>query len=447
MDPGSWGMGVIGKSVKENAMKILMSSLAIDGHFNPLTGIAMRLQGHGHDVRWYTGRRYAPKLAQLGIAHYPFERAVEHTPENLNELYPERARLKGPRAIAFDGEKVFASNVGNFFEDIKDIRREFPFDVLVADAAVYVQRLMRDILGVPVVSVVAIANMQRDALVPPQFFGLKPAAGWWGRLRDDAMRVLSEKVVMAPAQRLYARTLAGYGVSLGKQDFFSDDPYLSASAVIQSGTESFDFPRETSNPRVHYVGPLLPYRGPERQPLTYSDRLGRYGRTVLVTQGTVDNKDLSKLIIPTIEALKDTDTLVVAATGTSGTEQLRLRYPQDNVVIEDYIDFDSALEQADVFVTNGGFGGVLLSLSHGVPLVCAGLKEGKNDVNAHVDYHGVGVNLRTESPSAERIRAAVDRVTREPRWAERAGEFQAEMRLLDPQDTALRLIQAVAPSR
>src|SRR6478735_3082872 len=137
-------------------MKILMASLAIDGHFNPLTGVAMRLQADGHQVAWYTGLRYGPKLAELGIAHFPFRRAVEHTPENLNDLFPERVRLKGPRLVSFDGEKLFASNVGHFFSDIRDLRQQFPFDVLVADGAVYVQRLVTELLSVPVVSVIAV---------------------------------------------------------------------------------------------------------------------------------------------------------------------------------------------------------------------------------------------------------------------------------------------------
>src|SRR5215203_2215830 len=306
-----------------------MASLAIDGHFNPLTGIGMRLLANGHDVRWYTGSRYESKLAELGIPHFPFRRAVEHTPENLNELYAERAVLKGPRAASFDAEKIFASNVGHFFDDIRDIRAEFPFDLLLEDGAVYVQRLVTEILGVPVVSVIAINNMQRDPLVPPLFFGLKPAAGPLGRLRDRALKVISDKLVMAPAQRLYARILAEYGVTLAPDDLLSDEPYVASTAVVQSGTASFEYQPSIANPRVHYVGPLLPYRRSQSQPLTFTDRLGRYGRTVLVTQGTVDNRDPSKLLVPTIEALKDTDTLIVVSTGNSGTAEFRSRYAAD----------------------------------------------------------------------------------------------------------------------
>lgn len=103
-------------------MKVLLASQAIAGHFNPLTGIGVRLKDEGHDVGWYTGGTLAGKLEELNIAHYPFVRAIEHTADNLPALYPQRARLKGPRAIRFDGERIFASNLTNFFEDIRDVQ-------------------------------------------------------------------------------------------------------------------------------------------------------------------------------------------------------------------------------------------------------------------------------------------------------------------------------------
>lgn len=65
-------------------MKILLASQAIDGHFNPMTGIGVRLQQEGHKVGWYTGGSLAGRLAELGLKHYPFDRAVEHTAENLS---------------------------------------------------------------------------------------------------------------------------------------------------------------------------------------------------------------------------------------------------------------------------------------------------------------------------------------------------------------------------
>ena len=427
-------------------MKVLVASQAVDGHFNPMTGIAKHLQLSGHDVRWYTGATLAPRVEALGIPFYPFVRAVEHTADNLDELYPERARLKGPRAVRFDGDKIMVSNVGHFFADIKDIRKHFPFDVLLLEGSVYVQRLVRQVLDVPVVSVIAISNMERDPWVPPLFMGLKPATGRRGRLRDRALTRLSDLLILGLGQRHYVQILADHGIRVPKGMILTDEPYTMSSVVVQTGTESFDYPRSRTNPRVHYVGPLIPHPSGQRAPATV-DWSSDFERTVLVTQGTVDNVDHDQLIVPTIEALRDsgTHTRLLVATGGSGTAELRRRYPQDNVVIEDYLDFGEVLDHADVYVTNGGFGGVLQSLVHGVPLVCAVIKAGRNDVAAHVDYHGVGIDLRTETPKAAAIRAAVDRVCVEPSFRQRAAEFREEMRTLDPLETVRELVEGLAP--
>ena len=304
------------------------------------------------------------------------DRAVEHTGDNLNELYPQRARLKGPMAIRFDGERIFASNVTNFFEDIRDVYQRFPFDAVVMDNSMFVQRLVAVVLGKPVVSFVAIGNMESDPLVPPMFFGFAPARTPADKILHAGARLVSDQFVTKPARTSYARQLQAYGLRTRRGTPITDETYLWSHAIIQTGTASLDFPRRNVNPKVHYVGALLPYRAPAprrpggrhraRQPTADARQPtadGTHRRTVVVTQGTVDNRDPAKLMIPAIEALKDTDSLVIVATGGANTEELRRRYPQPNVVVEDYVDFARVFPATDVFVTNGGFGGVLLSLS------------------------------------------------------------------------------------
>lgn len=83
-------------------MKILLASMPADGHFNPLTGIAVQLTGRGHDVRWYAGPTYGARLDRLGMPWFAYERATEVMASNLNQLFPERATLKGPKLISFE---------------------------------------------------------------------------------------------------------------------------------------------------------------------------------------------------------------------------------------------------------------------------------------------------------------------------------------------------------
>ena len=65
------------------------------------------------------------------------------------------------------------------------------------------------------------------------------------------------------------------------------------------------------------------------------------------------------------------------------------------------------LPSVDVMITNGGYGAVQRALMTGVPLIVAGNTEDKPEVAARVEWFGVGVNLRTGTPSAGEVRHAV----------------------------------------
>jgi UDP:flavonoid glycosyltransferase YjiC (YdhE family) len=158
----------------------------------------------------------------------------------------------------------------------------------------------------------------------------------------------------------------------------------------------------------------------------------------------VDNLDQDKLIVPALEAVKDMDALVIVATGGHGTEELKARYAQPNVVVRDYVDFAEVFDYTDVFITNGGFGGIQLSLSKGVPLVVAGINEGKSDVNARVEHAGVGINLRTESPKPADIAAAVEKVLADPGWKSRARTMQEQFNRGDPAEVAAAVVVEAA---
>ena len=156
-------------------------------------------------------------------------------------------------------------------------------------------------------------------------------------------------------------------------------------------------------------------------------------RVVVVSQGTVDNTDPGKLIVPTLEALADGPHVVLATTGGVQTSELRARFGgSPGVVVEDYVDYDALFPHTDVFVSSGGFGSLLAALRHGVPVIGAGQQEGKNDVNARVDHNGLGVDLRNERPKAAAIRRAVDTVLGDPSYAARVAQVRAELEAYTP---------------
>ncbi|HMI59515.1 MAG TPA: nucleotide disphospho-sugar-binding domain-containing protein, partial [Puia sp.] len=160
---------------------------------------------------------------------------------------------------------------------------------------------------------------------------------------------------------------------------------------------------------IRFVGALFPYASPRQGPSWYDERLKKYKKIVLVTQGTVE-KDIRKILIPTLEAFKGTDVLVIAATGGTQTEELQEKYPFENFIIKDYIPFDDVMPYANVFVTNGGYSGTLLSIKHKLPIVAAGMHEGKNEVCARIGYFNLGIDLKTELPSSQAIQDAANKI-------------------------------------
>ncbi len=116
------------------------------------------------------------------------------------------------------------------------------------------------------------------------------------------------------------------------------------------------------------------------------------------------------------------------STGGSGTETLRQRYPQAHFLIEDFIDYDAVMPYASVYVTNGGYGGVMLALQHKLPIVAGGIHEGKDDIAARVHFNGVGIDLKTETPKAGQIRRAVETVLSDHQYRRQAQQLSEEFR-------------------
>ncbi len=414
------------------AMRLLFAAMPFDGHFNPLTGIAMHLKAQGHDVRWYAGPSYAGKLRALDIRHYPFEQAREVNGENIGELFRQRAKLSGPKLIAFDMTNVFVAQCGAHYRDIAAIREEFEFDALVCDGALYASKLVGAKLHVPVYVIGPGPLMFSSRDAPPNFFGLKPARTIIGRIHHRVVHAMLSST-MRDGWRLYNELLVSEGIAplRAPRDFF-DLPADVATYFFQSGVPGFEYPRSDLPAHVRFVGPLLPAKRTIAAPFAHADKLRSAASVIVVSQGTVDNKDPEKLIAPALEALAGTEHLVIATTGGCGTAELRDRFTAENIVIEDFVDFDALFDRATLFICNGGYGSIMLALARGVPVLSAGTREGKNDINARIDHFGLGIDLRTERPTPRKIAKGVARILGTPRFKQNVDRLRTELEAYDP---------------
>jgi UDP:flavonoid glycosyltransferase YjiC (YdhE family) len=210
-----------------------------------------------------------------------------------------------------------------------------------------------------------------------------------------------------------------------------------SAAMFMVGTPNMDFPRDDWPMTLKFVGPLVAHQRSPTSSASLSTALGAKldayrGRVVVVAQGTIDNRDWGKLFLPALTALAGTEYLVIATTGGRHKAELQSRFPQDNVVVEDFVDYGALMPHVALFISNGGYGSVMQALANGVPLLLAGKLEAKNDINARLDYRRLGLDLRTERPTPKQIRRGVERVLSSPEYRANVTRLRDELKSYDP---------------
>jgi len=410
--------------------KILFATFPADGHFSPLTGLAIHLKNAGHDVRWYTGSKYEGKIKKLGFPYYPLKNAVDFSTGEPDQVFPNRKNHKGLIAkLKFDIAHAFVLRGPEFYEDVREINDSFPFDLMIADNCFTGIPFVKQLLAKPVIAIGVMPLTETSKDLPPTGLGFTPSSTFFGRRRQDLLRFFTDKFIFNDSKKLTDKIYAEYGMRTSKGNIF-DLVSKEADLFLQSGTPGFEYHRSDLRKSIHFIGPLLP-AAQNQNDYEFPDQYKNFKKIILVTQGTVET-DVEKIIVPTLEAFKATDVLVIATTGGARTEELRDRFPYTNILIEDFIPFNDIMPQVDAYVTNGGYGGVLLGIENKLPMVVAGIHEGKNEINARIGYFKLGIDLKTEKPSALQIKEGVETILRDRVYRNNVAKLAKEFQDYDP---------------
>ena len=116
---------------------IVIASVPAHGHITPMLAVAERFVERGDDVRFVTGSRYADKVAATGATFVSLPAEADFDFEQLSQRFPERAKLKGLKAIAFDVENVFAGPAKAQYETLMAAMAAQPADAVLAEPAFF----------------------------------------------------------------------------------------------------------------------------------------------------------------------------------------------------------------------------------------------------------------------------------------------------------------------
>jgi UDP:flavonoid glycosyltransferase YjiC (YdhE family) len=402
----------------------------------------------GHAVTFFTTAHYRASVEATGAVFEPF--AAAYDAHDLMVVNPARetASKRGVRGVKDDLRRIFIGPLPGQYRDLRALLQRSPVDCIVVDSMflgalplALGPRSNRPALAC--VGVMPYPSRSRDTA--PFGVALQPGTGRLRRLRNGILNWATEHVVLTDIQRFARRRLAEVGVP-GFPGYFIDLPPKVVDAYLQATVAGFEYPRSDLAPTVRFVGPIFSPPTDDFAPPEWWDELAADRPVVHVTQGTLDNADLGRLLLLTAKALARDDVLVVATTGGPDPGPLRHGLP-GNVRLERFIPHDVLLPHVNAMVTNGGYGGVLQALAHGVPLVVAGNSEDKPEVAARVQWSGAGINLHTGRPSQAMVARAVRRVLAKPSYRRHARALARDIARSDPLETITQVLEDLCAAR
>jgi MGT family glycosyltransferase len=411
----------------------------ITGHVVPAVPIIRKLVERGHDVRWYAGKKFRSRVEAAGAEFVAYERAYDYDDADYDAAFPGRSQLKGLDQLRYDFLNLFIKQIEPQYHDLQAHLTRRPADVIVGDPSVGATFMVNERGGPPnaVYNITCLGINGRE--VAPFGLGLMPNGSLAGRARNRALEFLAPNVIFRKVSQEIERQCKVLGVAPRKFTGVLLSPFL----FLQPTAEAFEYRRSDLPPQVHFIGALLPDAPDDfTPPAWWAEVVDKQRPVVLVTQGTVATK-AEELVAPTVQALAGDDVLVIAA----GADPASLPTVPANARVERFVPFKPLMPMVDVYVTNGGFGGVQFALANGVPVVAGGKTEDKAEIANRVAYSGCGINLKTATPTAQQVGEAVRKVLNDPSYRDSARRIQAELAAKDAATEAATLLERLAETK
>lgn len=422
-------------------MKVLAASSPIYAHTVNAVPLIMGLQARGIEVHRGVATPFLDVAARVPGHRWDTGPVRDFTP-------PEGSLRQVSRRYGW-----LLEDAGRRLPATVELMRSVHPDVVLTDSLGYAAALAAEHLRLPWVSFGDGPLHYPDSRTPPFGAGLpyRTQAPWvW---RNLVVQAASRGLIMRRAQRTYAGLRAELGLAQSTTPVL--EAALSDRLHLHCGAPELEYPRRSVPGHVHFVGALRPpmpevWERPAWWEQVVAPRDGGppADGLVLATQGTL-RADPSELLAPTATALARLGRPGVLTTGAGDPGLLGgpgLVGP-GRVAVEAFVPYEKVLPHASVFVTNGGWTGVLLALAHGVPVVQVGRTEEKADIGRRVEWAGAGLHVPSPGDQGDprALVAALAKVSTDPRYREAAARIAGGLADRDPGRDGAALIEGCLP--
>jgi MGT family glycosyltransferase len=390
----------------------------LSGHLNPMTTLGRELQRRGHEITLIGRPDARGKAEKTGL---PFAAIGEEDfPEgSMQKTSQELGGLNGIRAVQFTAE-LLRQSAATILREAPEVVSLRKIDALVVDQVSQAGGTVAERLGLPWIAVCNALALNPDPHLPPCVLPWTYGDGAIARLRnafgDALLRWLARPVVEEINTHRAAHHLAPI-----------DGGFSGGSPLVQIAQQPafFEFPRRKRIENLHYTGPWHHSASHEEIPFPWEKLDGR--PLIYASMGTLQNRQ--GFIFETIAAAcEKLEAQLVISLGSRDQDAAAMAETfAGTPIVVSIAPQLSLLQKATLAITHAGLNTALESLSQGVPMVAIPITNDQPGVASRLAWLGAAEVVQPTKLTVARLRAALEKVLREPSYREAAQRARAEI--------------------
>lgn len=369
--------------------RILAYTSPARGHLFPLTPILLELQSRGHHISLRTLSGEVMRMRTLGFDAKPIDPRIE-------AIVPQDWKQSNARTALSSSVATFVERSALEVPDLRSAIEEVHPDYLIIDTNSWGAQAVAENWGNSWASFCPFPVPLSSRDTPPFGFGLAPARGTLGRLRDKILGPL----MIGTIERTTLPPYNGIRKSLGLAVLNNaDDLYLTPPLLLLLTAEPFEYPRSDWPSNITLVGPC-DWDPDEKEP----EWLSKIDRPIVLVTTSSEYQADEKLVKVTLEALADEDLFVVVTAPSLETEGFEV---PANARVEKFISHGAVLNRATCAITHGGMGSTQKALARGVPVCAVPFGRDQFEVARRVEVSKAGTRLPAKRLTPKRLKAKV----------------------------------------
>ena len=357
--------------------RILFSVPPLTGHLNPALAVAGELEQRGHQIAWAVHAKQLRDKLPPRAWIYPLDAEDDHRPDIAD---PQVRGLESVRLFFEDYTLPIAMRM---LKPLEAIARNFCPDVMVVDHQLPGAALVARKLGLPWTTFVT---------TTASILKMSPAVDEW---------------VAGQYQALQRDYLSG--------NLLVERPDFSPYQVIVFSNETL---LGNTHPRVeapyHFVGPT---RGNGRRAVDFPwEWLHSDSRKLLISLGTVSRDRDTRFFEVMMSALSEMPEIQAVMVAPESLAQTA----PPNVLVRAYVPQLELLDRVDAVICHAGHNTVCESLSRGLPLILAPIRDDQPVIARQVIDAGAGLPMRHGKVSPAMARSTIEALFSTPSLKENA---------------------------